>query len=84
MLLLILHLKRPSRRPHPPPTNRQDPADLTITLTKLTITLTKLGLLQLIASRSLDHLQTKGDPQVWTRLLALTDRPDTDLPIVTP
>jgi alkyl sulfatase BDS1-like metallo-beta-lactamase superfamily hydrolase len=59
------------------PTTRQDPADLTITLTKL-------GLLKLMATRSLDGLETSGDPQTWTRILALTDRPDPDFPIVTP
>ena len=59
------------------PTEKTADADLDVTLTKM-------GLLKLIATGSLDELQTRGDTSVWTRLLAHTDASDTDFNVVTP
>ncbi|WP_420750473.1 alkyl/aryl-sulfatase [Rhodococcus sp. O3] len=59
------------------PTGRTLDADLEVTLTKP-------DLLRLLATGSLDGLETRGDPGVWTRILALTDRPDPDFDVVTP
>ncbi|WP_069163308.1 alkyl/aryl-sulfatase [Nocardia altamirensis] len=59
------------------PAIRPRPADLEVTLTKP-------GLLVLLDTGSLDHVQTSGDTAVWSRLLALTDAADPDFPIVTP
>ena len=50
----------------------------------LEVTLTKPDLLRLLATGSLDGLETRGDPGVWTRILTLTDRPDPDFDVVTP
>ncbi|MBO0729863.1 MAG: MBL fold metallo-hydrolase [Acidimicrobiaceae bacterium] len=59
------------------PTTRDDPADLTLSLTHP-------QLLALIGSGSLESITVDGDSSTLLRLLALTDRPDPDFPIVTP
>ena len=52
--------------------------------TDLTVTLTKPQLLQLLATGKPTGLDMTGDPAVLQRLIALTDNPDPDFPIVTP
>jgi linear primary-alkylsulfatase len=59
------------------PTGRTPKADLTLTLTFP-------QLLKLLASGSLDGIETAGDPGVLQTLLSLTDQPDPSFPIVTP
>lgn len=50
----------------------------------LTVTLTKPDLLRAVASRSLDGLQTDGDPGAFRTLMGLLDDGDRDFAIVTP
>ena len=52
--------------------------------TDLTITLTHPQLLALLASGSLNGINTTGDQSVLHTLLSLTDQPDPNFPIVTP
>ena len=59
------------------PTNRERPADATVTLTKA-------GLLGLIGAGPTDALDVDGDAKVLTRILALTDAPDPNFAVVTP
>lgn len=59
------------------PTGRARQADLTVTLTRR-------QLLGLLASGSLDGIETSGDSSVLRTLLALTDAPDPDFAVVTP
>lgn len=59
------------------PTSRNDGADLTLSLTRR-------QLLALLDTGSLDGIHVEGDARVLQRLLAVTDRPDPDFPIVTP
>jgi alkyl sulfatase BDS1-like metallo-beta-lactamase superfamily hydrolase len=59
------------------PTQRSPDADLTLTLTHP-------QLLGLLASGSLQGIQTAGDPGVLTTLLSLTDEPEPSFPVVTP
>lgn len=59
------------------PTSRDDGADLSLSLTRQ-------QLLALIATGSLEGIDVQGDPKALQRLLAVTDRPDPDFPIVTP
>jgi alkyl sulfatase BDS1-like metallo-beta-lactamase superfamily hydrolase len=50
----------------------------------LTVTLTKPQLLAMVASQSLDGIQTDGDPRVLSTLMGLLDDVDRDFDIVTP
>jgi alkyl sulfatase BDS1-like metallo-beta-lactamase superfamily hydrolase len=59
------------------PTTRTPKADLTLTLTFP-------QLLGLLASGSLDGIETAGDQGVLATLLSLTDQPDPSFPITTP
>ena len=58
------------------PTSRDDPADLTVTLTRP-------GLLALLDGKT-DGIGFDGDAGVLHTILSLTDLPDPDFPIVTP
>ena len=51
---------------------------------QLTLTLTKPQLLSMLATQSLDGIDTEGDPQALQRLLAVLDTPDKQFAIVTP
>jgi alkyl sulfatase BDS1-like metallo-beta-lactamase superfamily hydrolase len=59
------------------PTKHAQDADLTVTLTHP-------QLLGLLASGSLQGIDTAGDPGVLKTLLSLTDEPDPSFPVVTP
>jgi alkyl sulfatase BDS1-like metallo-beta-lactamase superfamily hydrolase len=59
------------------PTKHTQDADLTLTLTHP-------QLLGLLASGSLQGIDTAGDPGVLKTLLSLTDEPDPSFPVVTP
>jgi alkyl sulfatase BDS1-like metallo-beta-lactamase superfamily hydrolase len=59
------------------PTKHTQDADLTLTLTHP-------QLLGLLASGSLQGIDTVGDPGVLKTLLSLTDEPDPSFPVVTP
>jgi alkyl sulfatase BDS1-like metallo-beta-lactamase superfamily hydrolase len=59
------------------PTQRSPDADLTLTLTHA-------QLLGLLASGSLQGIETAGDPGVLKTLLSLTDEPEPSFPVVTP
>jgi alkyl sulfatase BDS1-like metallo-beta-lactamase superfamily hydrolase len=59
------------------PTRRTPQADLTATLTHP-------QLLALLASGSLEGIETSGDPSVLGTLMSLTDEPDPSFAIVTP
>jgi len=59
------------------PTRRSPDVDLTLTLTHP-------QLLGLLASGSLEGIETAGDPGVIKTVLSLIDEPDPNFPIVTP
>ena len=59
------------------PTKHTQDADLTLTLTHP-------QLLGLLASGSLQGIETAGDPGVIKTVLSLIDEPDPNFPIVTP
>ena len=59
------------------PTVRTEPADLTITLTRL-------QLLAMLGGAGTDGVQFDGDPKTFATIAGLTDQPDPFFPIVTP
>jgi alkyl sulfatase BDS1-like metallo-beta-lactamase superfamily hydrolase len=59
------------------PTERTDPADLVVTLTKQ-------GLLMAVGRGTLEGLDVEGDPTAFTTILGFTDAPDPGFAIVTP
>ena len=52
--------------------------------TDLTVHVTRNELVRVLATNSLDDVETTGDRTVWTTLTDLTDQPDVDFPVVTP
>lgn len=59
------------------PTRRDDPADLTVTLTRA-------DLMEVLASGSLDGVEFTGNPDTLATILSLTDAPDPSFPMVSP
>ena len=59
------------------PTHRDDPADLTVTLTRP-------QLLALLSGTGTDDVRFDGDQTVLTTILSYTEEPDTALRIVSP
>lgn len=59
------------------PTQRDDTADLTLTLTRP-------QLLGVLVSGTLEGIGVEGDAGALTRIVALTDAPDPNFPVVTP
>jgi alkyl sulfatase BDS1-like metallo-beta-lactamase superfamily hydrolase len=51
---------------------------------RLTVTLTHPQLLALLATGSLEGIETSGDQSVLGTLMSLTDQPDPNFAIVTP
>lgn len=59
------------------PTTRNDPADLSITLSRA-------QLLAMLGGAGTDGVQFEGDPTTFSAIVALTDQPDPAFAIVTP
>ena len=59
------------------PTNRTDPADLVITITRH-------QLLTMLATGAADGATLDGDPSVFATIRSFTDSPNPSFPVVTP